>query len=294
MSRPLCGCRDARSCNCFNPATHQAPQQYYQQFSPPLTPQPQWPQQYSYSLPHGPSLAPWAPIPQNFQASNYQHTFQSPPRNEPLPSDPPAFRVALGESTSNTLNEPPSQTGTKRKRTTGTSARARKRRTATATSDLHTPSQTAIPAVAGVGPVTDEDASTSESGPSLHPAFTQTQGPSTTLGSLLSKRGSKTQGASDVWYFTQGIHSIVRPDTRPEKEILSEKQPNPKEYSHLACRLCTYVIENQCRIQFDADDTQVVTTGPLGKTRLARLQLFGITSSSNMVNTGATLYCCSS
>jgi len=63
------------------------------------------------------------------------------------------------------------------------------------------------------------------------------------IGSLVDKGSGRTQGATDVWYFVQGLHSIVRLDTLPEKETLSEKQADPKEISHLGCRLCMYVIK---------------------------------------------------
>jgi len=41
----------------------------------------------------------------------------------------------------------------------------------------------------------------------------------------------------------KGSNSIVRAGHSPEKETLSEKQADPKEISHLGCRLCMYVIK---------------------------------------------------
>ncbi|KAJ7790833.1 hypothetical protein B0H14DRAFT_2625605 [Mycena olivaceomarginata] len=41
-----------------------------------------------------------------------------------------------------------------------------------------------------------------------------------------------------VWYFIRGVHSDTKPESLPEREVISTKRPG-KEFSHLACRLCT-------------------------------------------------------
>jgi hypothetical protein len=169
-------------------------------------------------------MTPQPSIPQTFQASNYQNSFQI---SAAQPSDSPAFRVALRHSTVNEMGD--EQPSGKRKCGAGVTARARKRTTVA--------SSHAVPAVPGVGPSTNPSAS----GPVVHPAFAQTY---TSLASLVEKGSGRTRGASDVRYFVRGLHSIVRLDTLPEKETSCEKQPGWKEFSHLGCRLCTYVAKH--------------------------------------------------
>lgn len=98
----------------------------------------------------------------------------------------------------------------------------------------------------------------------------------------MDKGSGRTQGATDVWYFVQGLHSIVRLDTLPEKGTLSEKQPDPKEISHLGCRLCTYVIK--CLNAISATDclTEEVGDEQHGKIPPVKQQLSEIISRPNM------------
>jgi len=218
-------------------------------------------------------MTPQPSIPQTFQASDYQHSFQI---SAAQPSDSPAFRVALGRSTANEMVT--KQPGGKRKRGAGVAARARKRTTVA--------SSHAVPAVPGVGPSTNPSAA----GPAVHPAFVQTY---TSLGSLVEKGSGRTQGASDVWYFVRGLHSIVRLDTLPEKETLCEKRPDSKEFSHLGCRLCTYVAKYfmpYSHLTFFLE----TSNGQRGKMLLVKHQLFETTSSSNTGGTGGILFCCNS
>lgn len=234
---PACTCTDPNVC----PHRHQTYSAIYSHGPPSGRWAPDYSSQYSY-----PYFPPWvAPAAPSLNTHDFI-PYQPPPA--PSPSDQPAFRVALGETTSQSVNVGQSMSaGNKRKRTNTGSSNARNPRRATSTSNSNTLPNTSlsstptsnnqnippVPAVHGVGPTT----STAFSGPSLpHPAF-QLQ-----LGRSIIEKGKnssgKTTGASDVWYFVRGLHSNIRPATLPETESLSEKQPDPSNFMHLGCRLC--------------------------------------------------------
>ena len=85
----------------------------------------------------------------------------------------------------------------------------------------------------GVGPLTCAPTSAT-----FHPAFTHTNGIAGRLGSLVERGHDLVSGALDVWYFVRGLQTNAKPDTLPEKELLSEKRPDKMEYKHFGCRLC--------------------------------------------------------
>jgi hypothetical protein len=145
----------------------------------------------------------------------------------PPPDVSGPFRYVLGD----TLNTPAPQPAAgvrKRARTqtqTGTTARKRACKDATAANSG------AVPAIPGVGPTNAPPAADPPSTPI-------SQQPSSDFVSLLDHAKKNTAEASDIWYFLRGLSSAARPQTLPERETLSEKRPDPKVYTHLACHLC--------------------------------------------------------
>ncbi|KAL0568490.1 hypothetical protein V5O48_013490 [Marasmius crinis-equi] len=125
-------------------------------------------------------------------------------------------------------NDPSSATSNKRPRTATKNVANKRRKT-------NAPSSIPQPAVPGVGP--SQSASTAP----LTSATPSTEN----LGSKIEEhRESRTKGATDVWFFFEGVNVLrvgweggTPPppiDDNPE----SEKRPSPKQYQHLLCRLC--------------------------------------------------------
>lgn len=186
---PACTCTDPNVC----PHRHQTYSAIYSHGPPSGRWAPDYSSQYSY-----PYFPPWvAPAAPSLNTHDFI-PYQPPPA--PSPSDQPAFRVALGETTSQSVNVGQSMSaGNKRKRTNTGSSNARNPRRATSTSNSNTLPNTSlsstptsnnqnippVPAVHGVGSTT----STAFSGPSLpHPAF-QLQ-----LGRSIIEKGKNSSG----------------------------------------------------------------------------------------------------
>lgn len=271
MSGQFCSCPDRNTCRCQPmPPYYSAP--YY---SPAPTPHPQaWPQ---YS--HLPGLQPttWGTFGSTTTAQpQWNNTFSDSYNRNNSDSDSPAFRVALGDATSSTVNtdersEPITQTGNKRKRGSGTTS-GRKR--ANNRDIVPTPTPVAhTPAVHGVGPSSNPI----PSNPTLNPAFNHTPGPSTNFGSLVETGTGCTTGATDVWYFVQGVNSKTKP-VQPQNNKVSGKRPSPKEFAFLACRLCKCVY-NIIFFLFYLQTSIILGTmiGQVGKMLKARLMLFAPT-----------------
>ncbi|KAJ2926568.1 hypothetical protein H1R20_g10526, partial [Candolleomyces eurysporus] len=201
----------------------------------------------SYWHPYAPGPAPSAfhslgyPPGQSQQPLTFHNTHPSAYEQQPSQSEPPAFRIALGNTTTATLNlpaNPPAETsGSKRPRKGGQSTANKKRNTRTATAapvtvpPMPTPSVSVIP---GIGPI---DLSLAQTGKdALHPALGRLQ---SDLGSLLQEEspGSLTN-ASDIWYFTRGQHTDTN-EPIPENSLPSENRPSMDTFNFLRCRLCT-------------------------------------------------------
>lgn len=242
-----CRCPDRRSCTCYH---YRDPNQ--SQF-PPIHAYPSYPLSSAQWQPPGPlSTSPhpgqWSTqataLPRQYQFQNSFATAYAPPQHV---HESPAFRTALGDTTSNVLNgaqlSSASQTsGNKRKRTNSNNgSRKRSNRAAGQSTMGSAPScnipNIPTPAVPGTGPSIGVDLA-----PTLHPAFSRSDGPSSHTGYSLMDDSAKnnTQVASDVWYFMRPLHSRDKPQTLPEIENLSTKRPS-SHFAYLGCRLCTCV-----------------------------------------------------
>ncbi|CAA7268999.1 unnamed protein product [Cyclocybe aegerita] len=189
----------------------------------------------------------------------YQATYnqQLHPSNN-LPPEPNIFReVVMTDTTAYTVNTAPesvapsSGTGKKRKGMSNRGAAAKRRNTeqtasgpcATAQQPVPGSSSTQLPsqAVSGVGLNTVPASTQSNDTSAVHPCLAHASGPSAYSWKIALDKIHKNNMtlATDIWYFTQGLKSNIRPETMPEKETLTEERPSPKQYSHLGCILCT-------------------------------------------------------
>ena len=248
---PSCTCLNPRLCSCtsqFSQSTSYPSQQHM--FS--VQPQPAAPMgPYMHSTwGYQPHINFSNPVPPTAYVSGFQNVYQATygTQNNSYPGEPPAFRSALSDATYNTINTTTvtsSASGKCKNTSRGTTASKRCNLGSDVnTQASHTPSMSSPfgmssnqPAVPGVGPqVVDLN---SQANPSLHPAFTRTNGITSSLGSLLNnKSDNNLTHATDVWYFTRGLNTPAKPHTMPEQEVLSEKRPNPKSFVYLGCRLC--------------------------------------------------------
>ncbi|KAJ7588699.1 hypothetical protein C8J56DRAFT_1049617 [Mycena floridula] len=160
----------------------------------------------------------------------------SPPTPSPAPRDSPAFRVALGNVTQASTNQPPmefhhytgppSRASTSTKRTRDSSSdppRARHQNQRRKTTEAV--SASGMPAIFAVGP------------PSAPPPPVD----QTHFGSLVTEERptGRTSEASDVWYFVEGVLSNHRPNPLPQNENANSKtRPNQEDFGWLRCRLC--------------------------------------------------------
>ncbi len=174
----------------------------------------------------------WAP--QNSPSGTARSFIQFP---SPASSGPGGLNEPLGDRTNSTSTRR-TRTRTDQSATSTATANprpSRRRRTnanATPPSSSATPSSIAQPAVAGVGPIFDENTD------SIPRAFsTGTHFESVTR----KKTAGRTDGASHCWWFVRGLTADRPPISIPEVDAPSKKRPSPKDFSHLGCRLCQSV-----------------------------------------------------
>ncbi|KAJ7749161.1 hypothetical protein B0H16DRAFT_1691945, partial [Mycena metata] len=211
MAAQLCRCPDPTRCRCY---AGSLPPSNHMQYTTPPVPQSSLPPQYQSPPPGFTAYA--YPQPITFQ-NNFPATFN----HSHAPSTPsPAFRTALGEATNIIHYHQPTQP-TKRKHGTKSIDGARKR----ANNGL-----VDAPAVFGVGPSSYESSSAAASASDtvFHPAFTNI--PDINLGSVLDKPTTNGSAATDVGYFMRGVHTDATPTALPEREVISSRRPDKKEF----------------------------------------------------------------
>ncbi len=179
-------------------------------------------QQQQYQQQHPASLAaqPQTQL-QNF--SFIQFPSQDP--SDANPSRP------LGNSANSAPSRRRTRTDQSASSTTTTNPRPTRRRRANAGPTPPLTSDAPQPAVAGVGPITDESEDT------IPRAFSA----GTHFESLARKKkseGGRTDGASDVWYFTRGLVADRASTSLPEYDPPSKECPKSDNFPFLECRLC--------------------------------------------------------
>ncbi|KAJ6612932.1 hypothetical protein B0H10DRAFT_1951943 [Mycena sp. CBHHK59/15] len=147
------------------------------------------------------------------------------------------FCFVLGDTT-NTLPSTPAP-AEKRKHTGSTTTTAACKHTnnlaqppSAATS--RSQGSVASPAVPGVGPTTLPTSTAPSTTSNVQSATPISQEPSGDFSSLLDHSKKSTTEASDVWYFIHGFHGTEQPALLPERETLSEKRPDMKEFIHVS------------------------------------------------------------
>ncbi|KAF5332789.1 hypothetical protein D9611_005171 [Ephemerocybe angulata] len=182
----------------------------------PSTPQP--PQQFAFH---------------NTHPSTYTQQYQ----------EPPAFRIALADSTTTVLNTtvsdnattPSATAGTKRQRN-GTSGANKRRNNGTTDSASTGTSTTSAPiGIFGIGPALESPIAET----ALHPALNRLKND---VGSLLTEETESLAGASDIWYFIRGQKTNTN-EVAPEGDKPGFERPNPKSYGYLRCRLCDVALQ---------------------------------------------------
>lgn len=248
----LCSCPDPRHCSCNAVSNGPGNSSNYASVQNPPMVHPQWMPGSYYGPPiipqagHQVSFFPPTPIntsSQNFGFHNICQATYTTPQN--VAADGPesvAFRVALGNTTSNTLNTPNVQlqasTSGKRKQTlssqVGKSTSSKHRAVPSTASRIGSSvanSELPHQAVPGVGPQAQ-----TQHNRELHPLLARKTG---CVGSLLSTGSdSSVSAATDVWYFSIGLTSTNKPTTMPKRTTISDKRPNPKIFPYLGCSLC--------------------------------------------------------
>lgn len=134
---------------------------------------------------------------------------------------------------SSTVNtEPITQTGNKQKHGLGSGTSAHGCKSANIVPTVHGVSLSSNPI---------------PSNPALHSAFTLTPGPLDNFSSLVETSTSCTTGATDVWYFVQGVNSKTKPvQSQPLKNNKVSKSSQVLKnlhFQHVNCAsMCTMLI----------------------------------------------------
>lgn len=142
-------------------------------------------------------------------------------------------RTPLCDQMSSTVNNVPqtgnSQPGNSRKRRQTTAASTRSKQ-GTSNSNL-----AFTPAIPGAGPQTQLEVTPS----AVHPALPRPPQDPFVFESILPT-GTHAPGneATDVWFFVRGLETASKPLVAPAREPLSRRQPDPKKYPVILCRLC--------------------------------------------------------